>query len=142
MITKDINAFKGRIKDAIVSWVGERIDGLLPNRVASRAILKNAVGNYLNRYSQKVDEGVDAIFLLLGDKEGNINTDTMIETICGMLDEMTPKSYGLGPFEAVVGRGTIDIRFPNSIFSELIAGDLGGVKITSSDLRQIKNYLN
>jgi amidohydrolase len=24
------------------------------------------------------DEGVDAIFLLLGDKEGNINTDTMI----------------------------------------------------------------
>jgi hypothetical protein len=59
-----------------------------------------------------------------------------------MLDEMTPKSYGLGPFEAVVGRGTIDIRFPNSIFSELIAGDLGGVKITSSDLRQIKNYLN
>lgn len=142
MVTKDINAFKGRIKDAIVSWVGERIDGLLPNRVASRAILKNAVGNYLNRYSQKVDEGVDAIFLLLGDKEGNINTDTMIETICGMLDEMTPKSYGLGPFEAVVGRGTIDIRFPNSIFSELIAGDLGGVKITSSDLRQIKNYLN
>ena len=142
MVTKDISLFKGNIKDAIVSWAGEKIDGLLPNKVASRAILKNAIGNCLNRYSEKLDEGVDALFLLLGDKEGNINTDSMIETLCGMLDEMNTKSYGLGPFEAVVGRGTIDIRFPNSIFSELIAGDLGGVKITTSDLKQIKNYLN
>ena len=88
MVTKDISLFKGNIKDAIVSWAGERIDGLLPNKVASRAILKNAVGNYLNRYSEKVDEGVDAIFMLLGDKEGNINSDTMIDTLFGMLDEM------------------------------------------------------
>lgn len=142
MVTKDISLFKGNIKDAIVSWAGEKIDGLLPNKVASRAILKNAIGNCLNRYSEKIDEGVDALFLLLGDKEGNINSDSMIETLCGMLDEMNPKSYGLGPFEAVVGRGAIDIRFPNNMFCELIAGDLGGVKITTSDLKQIKNYLN
>ena len=98
MVTKDISLFKGNIKDAIVSWAGEKIDGLLPNKVASRAILKNAIGNCLNRYSEKIDEGVDALFLLLGDKEGNINSDSMIETLCGMLDEMNPKSYGLGPF--------------------------------------------
>ena len=141
MVTNDINMFKGDIKDAVVSWAGEMIDSLLPNKVASRAILKNAVGNCLNRYSEQIDKGVDTVFLLLGDKEGNINTDSMIETLCGMLDEMNPKSYGLGPFEAIVGRGTIDIRFPNSIFCELVAGDLGGVKITTSDLKQIKNYL-
>lgn len=142
MVTKDISLFKGNIKDAIASWIGEKIDGLLPNKVASRAILKNAVGNCLNRYSEKIDEGVDALFLLLGDKEGNINTDSMIDTLCGMLDEMNPKSFSLGLFEAVIGKGTIDIRFPNNIFCELIAGDLGGVKITASDLKQIKNYLN
>ena len=142
MVTNDISLFKGKIKDAIVSWAGEKIDGLLPNKIASRAIMKNAIGNCLNRYSEKVDESVDALFLLLGDKEGNINSDTMIDTFCRMLDEMNTKSYGLGPFEAVVGRGAIDIRFPNNVFCELIAGDLGGVKITSSDLKQIKNYLN
>lgn len=142
MVTKDINLFKGNVKDAIVSWAGEKIDSLLPNRVASRAILKNAVGNCLNRYSAEVDKGVDALFLLLGDKEGNINSDTMVETLCGMLDEMPPKNCSLGFFDAVVGRGAIDIRFPNNIFSELIAGDVGGVKITTSDLKQIKNYLN
>lgn len=141
MITNDINQFKGNIKDAIVSWAGDRIDQILPNRVASRAILKNAVGNCLNRYSEEVDKGVDTIFLLLGDKEGRINSDTMIDTLCGMLDEMAPKSYPLGPFSATVGRGTIDIRFPNSFFSELVAGDLGGVKITTSDLKEIKNLL-
>lgn len=141
MVTNDVNMFKGNIKDAIVSWAGEKIDHLLPNKVASRAILKNAIGNYLNRYSEDVDKGVDTIFLLLGDKEGNINSDTMLDTLCGMLDEMNPKSYALGPFEAIVGRGTIDVRFPNSFFSELVAGDLGGVKITTSDLKQIKNFL-
>ena len=141
MITNDISMFKGKVKDAIVSWTGGKIDQLLPNKVASRAILKNAVGNYLNSYSEDVDKGVDAVFLMLGDKEGNINSDTMIDTICSMLDEMSPKSYGLGPFSATIGKGTIDIHFPNSFFSELIAGDLGGVKITSSDLKQIKNLL-
>lgn len=141
MVTKDINQFKGDIKNAIVSWAGEKIDTLLPNKVASRAILKNALGNCLNRYSDEVDKGVDMVFLLLGDKEGNINSDTMVDTLCGMLDEMPQKSYSLGPFKAVVGRGTIDICLPGGFFSELIAGDLGGVKITTSDLKQIKNLL-
>lgn len=141
MVTKDINLFKGEIKDAIVSWSGDRIDQLLPNKVASRAILKNAISNYLNRYSDDVDKGIDMIFLMLGDKEGNINSDTMIDTLCGMLDEMNTKSYSLGPFSATIGRGAIDIHFPNNIFSELIAGDLGGVKISTSDLKQIKNLL-
>lgn len=141
MVTNDINMFKGDIKDAVVSWAGEMIDSLLPNKVASRAILKNAVGNCLNRYSEQIDKGVDTVFLLLGDKEGNINSDTMVDTLCCMLDEMTPKNYPLGPFNAVIGKGAIDIRFPNNVFSELFAGDLGGVKITSSDLKQIKNFL-
>lgn len=141
MVTNDISQFKGDIKDAIVSWAGSKIDQLLPNKVASRAILKNAVGNYLNRYSEDVDKGVDTVFLLLADKEGNINSDSMVDTICSMLDEMNPKSYGLGPFSATIGRGVIDIHFPNSFFSELVAGDIGGVKITSSDLKQIKNLL-
>ena len=65
----------------------------------------------------------------------------MVDTLCCMLDEMNPKNYPLGPFNAVIGKGAIDIRFPNNVFSELFAGDLGGVKITSSDLKQIKNFL-
>ena len=141
MVTNDINKFKGDIKDAITSWAGGQIDQLLPNKVASRAILKNAVGNYLNRYSEDLDKGVDTIFLLLGDKEGNINSDTMIDTLCSMLDEMSTKSYGFGPFNATIGKGVIDIQLPNSFFSELVAGDLGGVKLTTSDLKQIKNFL-
>jgi hypothetical protein len=141
MVTNDINLFKGKIKDAITSWAGGQIDQLLPNKVATRAILKNAVGNYLNKYSEDVDKGVDTVFLFLGDKEGNINSDTMVDTLCVMLEEMPPKNYCLGPFNATVGKGVIDIRLPGGFFSELVAGDLGGVKIATSDLKQIKNFL-
>ena len=42
MKTSDINAFKGKVKDAILTWAGQQIDQLLPNRVAARAMLKNA----------------------------------------------------------------------------------------------------
>jgi len=141
MVTKDINQFKGKVKDAVASWAGGQIDQLLPNKVASRAILKNAVGNYLNRYSEDLDKGVDTLFLLLGDKEGNINSDSVIDTLCTMLEEMSTKSYGMGPFNATIGKGVIDIHLPNSFLSELIAGEIGGVKITTSDLKQIKNFL-
>ena len=45
MRTSDINAFKGKIKEAILAWAGDQIDQLLPNKVAARAMLKNAAAN-------------------------------------------------------------------------------------------------
>ena len=39
MKTSDINAFKGKAKDAMLAWAGEQIDQLLPNKVAARAML-------------------------------------------------------------------------------------------------------
>lgn len=141
MKTTDINLLKGKVKEAVLSWVGAQVDCLLPNKAAGRALLKNAAGNLMARYDEKINEGVDAAFLLFADRDGNIDSDSMVDSLCSMLDEMTPSDYSFYGFEAKVGRGEICVDFPRSFLSELIAGDIGGVKITTADIKQVKDYL-
>ena len=139
MKTADISAFKGKVKDNILKWAETQIDQMLPNKVAARAMLKNAAGNVLARFDQKIDQGVDAAFLMFGDAQGNIDSDALVDRLCEMLQEMPPTDYALGPIGATVGSGEIVIQFPHNVFSDLIVGNLGGAKITTTDIKQIKN---
>lgn len=141
MKTSDINLLKGKVKDAAFNWVSSQIDYLLPNKVTGRAILKNAASNMLNRFDSRINDGVDAAFILFADKNGNIDSDTIVDSLCSMLDEMSVTEYSFYGFDAKIGKGEVFVEFPHNFFSELIAGELGGVKITSADIKQIKDYL-
>jgi hypothetical protein len=142
MKASDVNAFKGQFKDAVVGWAGSMVDQMLPNKVTARTLFKNAIGNMVNRFDGKVNQLVDSAFLVFGDSEGVVDTDTTIDLLCGMLDEMKPTDYSFGFINATIGQGEIKIQFPHNIFSELVVGDLGGVKFTTSDIKQLKNYLS
>jgi hypothetical protein len=142
MTTSDVNAFKGQFKDALVNWAGSLIDQMLPNRVTARTLFKNAIGNMVTRFDGKINQAVDAVFIMFGDASGNINTDSTIDLLCGMLNEMKPTQYSLGIVDAIIGQGEIKIQFPHSIFSDFIVGDLSGVKFTTSDIEGLKNYLS
>ena len=139
MKTADISALKGKAKDALLAWIGGQIDQMLPNRATARTFLKNAAGNLLARFDRKIDQGIDAAFLVLGDAQGNIDTDSLVDTVCDMLKEMPPTDYSLGPMAATVGRGEICLHFPGGFLCDLIAGGIGGAKITTADIQQIKN---
>ena len=141
MKTSDVNLLKGKVKDAALGWIDSQIDYLLPNKVASRALLKKAANNILKRFDEKINDGVDAAFFLLADEHGNIDGDTMVDTLCSMLDEMDVAEYSFYGFDAKIGKGEMCIEFPRGFLSELIAGELGGVKITSADIKQIKDFL-
>lgn len=142
MKVSDINAFKGQFKDAMVGWAGSMIDQMLPNKVTARTLFKNAIGNIVNRFDGKVNQLVDSAFLVFGDSAGVIDTDTTIDLLCGMLDEMKPTDYPLGFATATIGQGEVRLQFLHNIFSDLVVGDLGGVKLTTSDIKQLKNYLS
>ena len=142
MRTTDINAFKGQVKDNILKWVGAQIDQMLPDKVAARAMFKNMAGNVLAKFDHKIDQGIDAAFLMFGDSSGNIDSDIVVNFVCDCLKEMSPTDYALGPIGATVGKGEIRIQFPRSVFSDLIVGSLEGVRITTSDIQEIKKYFN
>jgi hypothetical protein len=142
MKASDVNAFKGQFKDAVVGWLGSMVDQMLPNKVAARTLFKNAIGNVVNRFDGKLNQLVDSAFLVFGDSAGVVDTDTTIDLLCDMLTEMKATDYSLGFATATIGQGEVKLQFPHNIFSDLIVGDLGGVKFTTSDIKQLKNYLS
>lgn len=142
MKASDVNTFKGQFKDAIVGWAGSMVDQMLPNKVTARTLFKNAIGNAVNRFDGKVNQLVDSAFLVFGDSDGVVDTDTTIDLLCGMLEEMKPTDYSFGFINATIGQGEVKIQFSHNIFSDLVVGDLGGVKFTTSDIKQLKNYLS
>lgn len=140
MKTADIAKFKGSVKDAMLGWMDQQIEELLPNRSAAKAVIKNAARNIVARQGVKIDQGIDAVVLLLGDAQGNLDSDTLIDTACNLLQEMPSTEYPLGPFVARMGKGEVSIQFPRNFISEMFAGDLDGVKFTVGDIKEIKNY--
>lgn len=141
MKSSDVNALKGQLKDALVGWTGSMIDQMLPNKVAARTLFKNAVGNAVSRFDGKVNELVDSAFLVFGDSQGVIDTDSTIDLLCDMLKEMKPTDYTFGFVKVTIGQGEIRLQFPHNIFSDLLVGDLGGVKFSTNDIKQLKDYL-
>ena len=142
MRVSDVNAFKGQFKDAALKWVSSLVDQMLPTKVAARTLFKNAIGNALARLDGKINQMVDTAFIMFGDANGVIDTDSTIDLLCDMLKEMPHKEYSFGMVGLKVGGGEILIDFPHNIFSDLLVGDLGGVKFTTEDIKQIKNYLS
>jgi hypothetical protein len=142
MRVSDVNAFKGQLKDAALKWAGSLVDQMLPNKVAARTLFKNAIGNVLVRLDGKINQLVDTAFVMFGDVDGVVDTDSAIDLLCDMFKEMPQKEYTFGMIGLKAGRGEIYMEFPHNIFSDLLVGDLGGVKFTTEDIKQLKNYLS
>jgi len=142
MRTNDINAFKGEVKNAVHDWLGHKVDQMFPNKPQIRVVAKNAINNGMNRIDDKINGYVDTLFLLFGDESGTIDSTTLVDGVAGLLDEMDSSEFPIGPFKAVVGKGEVAVHFPHNAFIGMIAGDLGGIKFTSSDIKEMKNYFN
>lgn len=142
MRTNDINAFKGEVKNAVHDWLGHKVDQMFPNKPQIRVVAKNAINNGMNRIDDKINGYVDTLFLLFGDESGTIDSTTLVDGVAGLLDEMDSSEFPIGPFKAVVGKGEVAVHFPHNAFIGMIVGDLGGIKFTSSDIKEMKNYFN
>lgn len=142
MRTSDISQFKGAVMSAIEKWADGMIDKMFPAKVETRTMMKNYVSNLLSKHSEKIEEGIDQVFLFLGDKEGNINSDSLVDMVCGLLDEIQEEDIEFGRMHAKLGKGQVELLFPDGIISRMIFGDLKGVRITNEDIKEIKKFLN
>lgn len=142
MKTKDISQFKGMAMNAVEKWADGMIDKMFPGRPETRTMMKNYASNWLSQREQDIDQGIEQAFLFLGDKEGNIDSDSVVDMVCGLFDEMQDMDFNFGKFAAKVGKGQIRLEFPDGIISRLMFGDLKGVRITNDDIREIKRFFN
>lgn len=141
MKIEDVNQFKGAIKTALQDWGNAKIDEMLPGKAAPKAFLKNGLNNMLAMYDISINKWVDNIFLFVADENGVIDSDSMIDTLAAIFNEMPKKEYTYGSFSAVAGCGEIVISFPHNFLMDMLFCGMGSVKFTTEDILEIKSLI-
>ena len=81
----------GDLKNAVRKWAYGKIDELAADRPklkAASVYLKRGINNYMEREDKRINSMVDGITLFVADKDGNIDTDMLIDDSVAMFKEM------------------------------------------------------
>lgn len=135
----DVNAFKGAVKDAVMSWANAKVDELFKGKPVGHFV-KKAVGNYIAREDAKINSYIDNAFLFLADENGVIDSDTVIDDVCGVFTDMKDKTYPCGPVDIKVGNGELAVLLPHNFLLDMFTGGMGVIKFTKEDFLELKNY--
>lgn len=133
------------IKVAIKDWANGKIDELAADRPklkAASVYLKRGLSNYIEREDKRIDSMVDGLSLFIADKDGNIDTDTLIDDAVEMFKTMDVNIAEIGMFKIEYGKGAVAVNIPHNVFFDMIFGDLGQVRITADDLLEIKEMIS
>jgi hypothetical protein len=142
MKVTDINKFKGDLKTAVQEWGENRIDELFPNSPSKKVFLKRGFTNWLSKKDGNLNKMIDNSLLFITDENGVVDTDSAIDMILGMFKEMDVQEYNFGMIPITVGKGEIVAELPHNPLLDMVAGNLGKVRVTSEDLLELKELFN
>lgn len=142
MRVDDINKFKGQFKSALQKWGNGKIDEIFPNKPQFKAFMKNGLNNVMARMDSKLNKYVDGLVLFVGDENGVIDTDTMVDMAAEVFKEMEPNRYQFEFMDIEVGRGKVVFNLPQNFMFDLLLGKSGSVTMTVDDLLEMKGMFN
>lgn len=131
----------GDLKNAVRKWAYGKIDELSASRPqlkAASVYLKRGLSNYMEREDKRINSMVDSLTLFVADKDGNIDTNMLIDDAVTMFKEMDVAYAEMGAFSIEYGKGAVTVNIPHNVFLDMIFGDLGKITITADDLLEIK----
>ncbi len=131
----------GDLKNAVRQWAYGKIDELSASRPrlkAASVYLKRGLNNYMEREDKRINSMVEGVSLFIADKDGNIDTDMLIDDAVTMFREMDVNHIDIGIFGIEYGKGAVTVNIPHNVFLDMIFGDLGKITITADDLLEIK----
>lgn len=129
------------IKKSIKTWGEKKIDELCaerPRMKAASIYLKRGLNNWLDREEKQVDDMVNTLTLFAADKEGKIDTNTLIDDAVNIFRDMDANYTKIGAFGVEYGKGAVSINIPHNVLLDMIFGDLGKITITAEDLLEVK----
>ena len=140
----DINLLKGDIKTALMQWSESKLNSLCianPHLKPMSVYLRRGICNYLDRIDDQVDSAVDMLLLFVADKNGNIDTDMLINDAVEMFKLTDVHEAKVGIFDLTYGAGEVVLSLPRNPVLDIFVGDLGVIKLTADDLLELRNYL-
>lgn len=141
-LTEKALELKSKITDALGQWGNNLIDTFVADKPKLKPLsvyMKRGLTNGLVRYDGKVQNAVDNMMMFVTDEEGNYDMNQVFEDAMSMFKEMDDMKVNLGPLDATIGKGIIKIHVPDNIFTSMLFGKTGAIKITESDILELKN---
>ena len=138
-IKSDIAVFKGNLKTAIQMWSSDLVDEILSSPVRRRNI-KRYIENWLDFQDERINKLLDNVVLIGLDKDGNINSDLIVEEMAALFKEFEYHSSVWG-CNIDISNGKAVISLPDNMVSYLLFGNKGGFSFNEQDILKIKDYI-
>jgi hypothetical protein len=138
-VKSDIAVFKGNVKTAVQMWSNDLVDELLASPVRRRNV-KRFIGNWLDFQDERVNKWLDNVVLVGLDKDGNINSDLIVEEAAALFKEFDYHTTIWG-FNIDISNGEAVISLPDNIATYLLFGNKSGFSFSEHDILKLKDYL-
>lgn len=142
MRIEDINSFKGQLKAVLKQWGNSKIDEVFPNKPQIKAFAKNGLNNIIARMDTKINKYIDGLVLFAGDEKGVIDTDSMIDMVAAMFNEMELNKYQFDFMDMEIGKGKVVFNLPQNFMFDLLLGKSGNITMTVDDILEMKELFN
>lgn len=138
-VKSDIAAFKGNLKTAVQMWSNDLVDELFASPVRRRNV-KRFIGNWLDFQDERINKWLDNVVLVGLDKDGNINSDLIIEEAAALFKEFDYHTTLLG-CNIDISSGKAVISLPDNMMTYLLFGNKSGFSFSEQDILKLKDYL-
>jgi hypothetical protein len=138
-VKSDIAAFKGKLKTAVQMWSSDLVDELFASPVRRRNV-KRFIGNWLDFQDERINKWLDNVVLVGLDKDGNINSDLIVEEAAALFKEFDYHTTLLG-CGIDISNGKAVVSLPDNIATYLLFGNKSGFSFTEQDILKLKDYL-
>lgn len=142
MRVDDINRFKGQLKSTLQEWGNSKIEEIFFNKPQMKAFAKNGLNNIMARMDTKLNKYIDGLVLFVGDENGVIDTDTMVDMAAEVFKEVEPHRYQFEFMDIEVGRGKVVFNLPQNFMFDLLLGKSGNIIMTVDDILEMKEMFN
>ena len=131
---------KQRLLDAGQEWIVRQIDIAVEHNPRLSFISKRLKDGLCNTLAKKVDM-IDPYLPFITDEKGQLNINSASEELLNAFDEMPVRNYDYMGLDVRVGKGRIDVGFPDNIFTNIFL-DNNKLVIERCDIQELINELN
>lgn len=138
-VKSDVAAFKGNLKTAVQMWCNDLVDELFVSPVRRRNV-KRFIGNWLDFQDERINKWLDNVVLVGLDKDGNINSDLIVEEAAALFKEFDYHTTLWG-CNLDISCGKAVVSLPDNMVSYLLFGNKSGFSFSEQDILKLKDYL-
>ena len=136
----EIESMKDKLVDTLGLWADDRITSLAnsnPRLEVASVYMKRGVNNYLHREKERIGKVIDYAFLFMCDENGKVDFSTFFNDLMAIFRDMDEIPFSLGLTAGTIGKGVIRIQIPDNIFTNILFGNMGSIKVTESDIKDL-----